>query len=89
MKGPAATRVDRGCNEAGICWLVVLWALAIVDPVAVWSANNLLPMDEHPERAVAAATMPATATTLSVFCETRLLISPLVRMYSMDPRLGP
>jgi hypothetical protein len=51
MKGPAATRVDdRGCNEAGICWLVVLWTLAIVDPVVVWSANNLLPMDEHPDR---------------------------------------
>ena len=90
MKGPAATRVDdRGCNEAGMGWLEVPWTLVIVDPVVVLSANILLPKDEHPDNAVAAATMPTTATTLSVFCETRLLISPLVRMYSMDPRLGP
>jgi hypothetical protein len=33
--------------------------------------------------------MPTSATTLSALFETRLLISPLVRMYSMDWRLGP
>jgi hypothetical protein len=88
MKGPAATRVDWDCSEDGIGCLDVPWALATVDPVVVLSANILLPIDEHPESAVAAARMPTRATTLSALCETRLLISPLVRMYSMDLRLG-
>lgn len=87
MKGPAATRVDWGCSEAGMGWLDVPWALATVEPVVVLSENILLPKDEHPESAVAPATIPTRATTLSALRETRLLISPLVRMYSMDLRL--
>ena len=85
MKGPAATRVvPRGL---GMVWDETPTALDETELVAVRS-NARPPSELHPESALAPARMPTHATVLSTFPVTRLLISPLVRRYSMDPRLG-
>ena len=87
-KGPAATRVDLGISELGIGWVEAPVALTAVEPVTVLSAKSLLPIDVQPESAAAPASRPASATAFSALLDTRLLISPLVRRYSMDMSLG-
>ena len=85
MKGPAATRVaPRGL---GIAWFGLPTPLLETELVAVRS-NERPPSELHPESAVAPANKLANATVLRTFPVTRLLISPLVRRYSMELRLG-
>jgi hypothetical protein len=88
MNGPAATRVELGIRALGMGCMEPLSALTAVDPVTVLSANILLPNALQPESVAAPATMPINAAARSALPVTRLLISPLVRRYSMDPRLG-
>src|SRR5690606_21018282 len=84
-KGPAATRVELGIRALGMgCIDPLLGALTAVEPVTVRSATKaLLPSAVQPESAAAPATIPASATALIALRDTRLLISPLVRRYSM------
>src|SRR5690606_22807311 len=87
VKGPAATRV--GATRAfGIGCSMSPEPLAETEPVVVRSAKVLLPSAVHPESAAAPAKRPTNAAALSALPFTQLLISPLIRMYSMDPRLG-
>ncbi len=86
MKGPAATWVGRD-NEPGMGWLKPGEAAALTEPVVVLSKLRL-PSELQPESAVAPATSPTIVAVLSALPETRLLISPLVRRYSMGMRLG-
>ncbi len=86
MKGPAATLVGA-VRVFGIGWAPVKSDVALTDPVAVLSKPN--PLSElHPASAEAPTSMPAIAAILSALPVTRLLISPLVRRYSMATRLG-
>lgn len=83
-------RVVLGINAFGIGCIDVDWLDTVrgVDPVTVLSTNALLPSAVHPESAAAPATRPAKVTAFSALLETRLLISPLVRGYSMKPTIG-
>lgn len=90
MKGPAATRVVLGIKALGIGCMDDDWLTPFrgVEPVTVLSTKALLPSAVHPESAAAPAIKPANATALSALRDTRSLISPLVRGYSMDLTIG-
>jgi hypothetical protein len=86
VKGPAATRIGA-LRAFGIGCIVLPWPFAETEPVVVWSAKVRPPSAVHPESAAAPATRPTNAAALSALPFTQLLISPLVRMYSTEPRL--
>jgi len=86
MKGPAATWVAP--KGFGIAWFGLPMAEADTELVVVRSANARLPRAVHPETAAVPANRPVSATVLSTIPAMRIFISPLVRRYSMEPRLG-